>query len=66
MKITLNGEEREVAQATSVFDLLHDAGFGSRKVAVEVNRQIVPLSEHPLRTLHSGDRVEVVHAIGGG
>lgn len=66
MKITLNGEERDVADATSVSDLLQSAGFGERRIAVEVNRQIVPRSEHPRHLLSGGDQVEIVHAIGGG
>ena len=37
-----------------------------RKVAVEVNREIVPRSLHAQRTVRDGDRVEIVHAIGGG
>ncbi len=66
MKIVLNGRDREVAAATSVAQLLADAGYGERRVAVEVNHEIVPRSQHAARELASGDRVEIVHAIGGG
>lgn len=66
MKIALNGEEREVPPAISVTQLLHEAGYADRRVAVEVNREIVPRSRHAERRLHPGDRVEIVHAIGGG
>lgn len=66
MKIALNGEEREVSPATSVTQLLHDAGYAEKRVAVEINREIVPRSRHAQWLLHPGDHVEIVHAIGGG
>ncbi|MBO9664631.1 sulfur carrier protein ThiS [Dokdonella sp.] len=66
MKIALNGEEREVAPATSITQLLRDAGYADRRVAVEINREIVPRSRHAEQLLRAGDRVEIVHAIGGG
>ena len=66
MKIALNGEEREIAPATSITQLLHEAGYADRRVAVEINREIVPRSRHAEQLLHAGDRVEIVHAIGGG
>lgn len=66
MKITLNGEARDIGEARTVGELLADAGFAGRRVAVELNRAIVPRSEHASRVLVEGDRVEIVHAIGGG
>lgn len=66
MKILLNGEPRELGPARTVHDLLALAGYAGRRVAVEVNRTIVPRSEHAARELADGDRVEIVHAIGGG
>ena len=66
MKIVLNGAERDVAATTSLAGLLEQAGYGGRRVAVEVNREIVPRSRHPEHRLAEGDRVEIVHAIGGG
>lgn len=66
MKITLNGEPREIGPAQHVLDLLEAAGYRGKRVAVEVNRQIVPRSAHAQHRLQEGDRVEIVHAIGGG
>ncbi|WP_300615923.1 sulfur carrier protein ThiS [Dokdonella sp.] len=66
MKIALNGIEREVAPATSIEQLLQDAGYGGKRVAVEINREIVPRSRHAEHRLAADDRVEIVHAIGGG
>ncbi len=66
VKILLNGALREVATDLSVGELLDAEGYAQRKVAVEVNREIVPRSQHAQRILSEGDRVEIVHAIGGG
>lgn len=66
MKILLNGEAREIRASASLTELLEQAGYGARRVAVEVNREIVPRSRHPEHRLAEGDRVEIVHAIGGG
>lgn len=66
MHITLNGSPRDCAPATTVAQLLEDAGYGQRRVAVEVNQEIVPRSLHASHSLADGDRVEIVHAIGGG
>jgi sulfur carrier protein len=66
MQITLNGNPHDCGQGTTVTQLLHQAGYGGRRVAVEVNQEIVPRSLHEGHELHAGDRVEIVHAIGGG
>lgn len=66
MEILLNGEAREVAESSTVAALLEATGLVERRVAVEVNREIVPRSLHGDRRLSAGDRVEIVHAIGGG
>lgn len=68
--IRLNGEERPIAPGTTVAGLLQELvpssssrGFG---VAVAVNMAVVPRSEQPTRELAAGDRVDVLHAVGGG
>ncbi|HEX5951993.1 MAG TPA: sulfur carrier protein ThiS [Rhodanobacteraceae bacterium] len=66
MQIYLNGQPHECAAATTVAGLLAETGHGERRVAVEVNREIVPRSRHAQRELQDGDRVEIVQAIGGG
>ncbi len=66
MQIELNGERRVVDAATTVAALLEREGLGERRVAVEINREIVPKSAHASRTFVDGDRVEIVHALGGG
>lgn len=62
----LNGHPRECAPATTVAQLLEQAGYAGRRVAVELNQEIVPRSQHASRTLADSDRLEIVHAIGGG
>lgn len=66
MKIVLNGQEREIDETASLAQVLEIAGYAGRRVAVEVNREIVPRSRHAGHPLAAGDRVEIVHAIGGG
>jgi sulfur carrier protein len=66
MKIVLNGQEKTVAAPLTVFQLLADMGLAQQRVAVEVNREIVPRSRHGAHELRDQDRVEIVNAIGGG
>lgn len=66
MDIQLNGERTEVADHITLARMLADCGYAERRVAVEVNREIVPRSRHAELRLAPGDRVEIVHAIGGG
>jgi thiamine biosynthesis protein ThiS len=66
MQILVNGEPRQFEQAPTVSELLIQMGISDRRVAVEVNREIVPRSLHGQHRLNDADRVEVVVAIGGG
>ncbi|MNN37691.1 Sulfur carrier protein ThiS [compost metagenome] len=66
MRIQLNGEAVELPEGHSVADLLAGLDLAGRRVAVELNLDIVPRSQHADTLLREGDRVEVVHAIGGG
>ncbi|MDO8705566.1 MAG: sulfur carrier protein ThiS [Sulfuricaulis sp.] len=66
MKIMLNGQEKLLTAPVTIAALLQDMGLGDRRVAVEVNREIVPRSRHDELQLKDNDRVEVVFAIGGG
>ena len=66
MQIILNGEAKAVTAPLTVLQLLEQLGLGGRRVAVEVNREIVPRSRHGEHELKHDDRVEVVRAIGGG
>lgn len=66
MRIFLNGEEKAVSDSLTVSQLLQELGLGQRRVAVEINKEIVPRSRHAAHQLNGGDRIEVVFAVGGG
>lgn len=66
MDILLNGDTVRVETGTSVSSLLAAQGLADRRVAVEVNGEIVPRSRHDAHMLQAGDRLEIVHALGGG
>ncbi|HET7842558.1 MAG TPA: sulfur carrier protein ThiS [Xanthomonadales bacterium] len=66
MEIILNGAPRRFDAPLTVAQLLDAIGDGQRRVAVEVNLEIVPKTQHATRALVAGDRVEIVHALGGG
>ncbi|AOE82788.1 sulfur carrier protein ThiS [Pseudomonas sp. TCU-HL1] len=66
MRIQLNGESFELPDGQTVADLISRLDLTGRRLAVELNLDIVPRSQHAATALSEGDRVEVVHAIGGG
>lgn len=66
MNIMLNGEPRDLPDPYTLQTLIAELGLTGRRLAVEVNEDIVPRSQHSECRLHEGDRVEIVHAIGGG
>ncbi len=66
LRITVNGEAREVAGGTTVAALLESLGVPRQATAVEVNRELVPRSQHAARALADGDAVEIVTLVGGG
>jgi sulfur carrier protein len=66
MEIRLNGAPHRLDAPCSIERLLESAGFGGRRVAVEVNGAIVPRGAHATQLLREGDQVEIVHALGGG
>lgn len=66
MDIELNGQPRRIDTGANILALLQNEGLAERRVAVEVNGEIVPRSLHAAHALVEGDRVEIVHALGGG
>jgi sulfur carrier protein len=66
MQILLNGEALEVPENCTAAQLVEILELGDKRIAMEVNLEIVPRSIYTDVTLHPGDRVEIVHAIGGG
>lgn len=64
--IQINGENKQVEQGCTVETLLATLGLSDKRLAVEINRQIVPRSSYPSQILNDSDVIEIVHAIGGG
>jgi len=66
MQIMLNGSPRELTAELTIAELLQREQLGDKRVAVERNGDIVPRSRHASEIIQAGDRIEIVHAIGGG
>lgn len=66
MQIEVNGKPRDVEDGASLGDLLGDLELDGRLVVVELNREIVRRTEREEVRLEPGDRIEIVHFVGGG
>jgi thiazole synthase/sulfur carrier protein len=66
VRLTVNGEERAFDALPDLAGLIARLGLDARKVAVELNLAIVPRSAYASTALADGDRIEIVHFIGGG
>ena len=66
MKIVLNGNELEITSGSSLKQLIESQALAGKRLAAEVNREIIPKAEHATYILQDMDTVEIVHAIGGG
>jgi len=66
MRLVINGEERGFPEVGDVAALVVALGLDARKVAVELNLEIVPRRIYAATQLSDGDRIEIVHFIGGG
>ncbi len=64
--LTVNGESRTVDDGTSIIKLLETLGIEQRRVAVAINGEVVPRTEHEQTSLKDGDQVEIVRMVGGG
>ena len=66
MQVTINGEREPLEREMSVADLLADRRIESRRVAVEINEDIVPRKTYADTLVRDGDRIEIVTFVGGG
>ncbi len=66
MTVVINGEERLLVEGRTIADLLAELRLGGRRIAVEMNRDIVPRAEYASRPIRDGDRIEIVQFVGGG
>lgn len=65
MQIQINGESREISQKT-VLQLLESLGIDPKRVAVELNMDILPKADYLTRAIAEDDKIEIVHFVGGG
>lgn len=66
LKISLNGEDLTVSDASTVADLLKSLEKNPKFLAVEKNRELVPRTQHAECELQEGDEIEIVTLVGGG
>jgi thiamine biosynthesis protein ThiS len=66
MKLVINGENRDFGSISTISSLLDQLGMKADRVAVELNRDLVPRDQWTSRQLSDGDRLEIVHFVGGG
>ncbi len=66
MIVHINGEDKEIPAGLSVSGLLDELGVRPGRVVVELNRDVLPRDAHGSTLLKEGDRVEIVHFVGGG
>ncbi len=66
MKIFVNGQERKLSGELTAAGLIEQMGLTGQRLAMEVNEEIVPRSTFEEHVFQDADRVEIVHAVGGG
>lgn len=66
MQVSINGESQTYDHELSILELLELSGLTGKRIAVEINESIIPRSKHAETFIVEGDKVEIIHAIGGG
>lgn len=66
MNVMVNGESREIPTSSTLTEVIAQLALAGKRLAVELNGEIVPRSQFAVTTLHAGDQIEIVQAIGGG
>ncbi len=66
MQVNINGKNRDLEANTNLAALIELLDLQGKRIAIEINRQIVPRSQYPERRLNDQDQIEIVGAIGGG
>jgi sulfur carrier protein len=66
MNILLNGKTRCIDNETHLNQLIEQLSLTGKRLAVEINREIIPKSAHEQYKIQAGDNIEIIHAIGGG
>ncbi|RMG06860.1 MAG: sulfur carrier protein ThiS [Acidobacteria bacterium] len=66
MRILVNGEERELDEPITLLEFLLRLGIPKERVAIEVNKEVVRRKDWGITIINDGDRIEIVHFVGGG
>jgi sulfur carrier protein len=66
VQVIVNDEPRTVTAGATVAEAVAALGLGPRRIAVELNRAVVPRAEYHRTPLAEGDRLEIIHFVGGG
>ena len=66
MRVYINGESREVSGPTSLAELIAQLELPAARIAIELNRSVVRRAEWSGTVVNDGDRIEIVHFVGGG
>ncbi|HET8826489.1 MAG TPA: sulfur carrier protein ThiS [Terriglobales bacterium] len=66
MTLTINGENRDLENVTTLSDLVSQLGMKADRVAIELNRELIRRDRWPETQLSDGDKLEIVHFVGGG
>jgi len=66
MRVEINGESRDVPERLDLAELLRHLSLPDQRVAVELNCEVIRRSDWPSRMVREGDKIEIVHFVGGG
>ncbi len=66
MRLVINGEERQTDSSGNVQELLKELDINAPHIAVAINLEVIPRSRYAETRLKEGDKIEIVHAVGGG
>lgn len=66
MTIVVNGNQTDIAEGSGISHLIESLGLNAKRVAVELNKRIVRRADWGSTTISEGDKVEIVHFVGGG
>ena len=66
MQLVINGQEKDLKSSATIAQMLKELDITGSHIAVALNFQVVPRSSYDQTPLNEGDKVEIVHAVGGG
>jgi thiamine biosynthesis protein ThiS len=66
LRVYLNGDSKDLAESSTLLDLVNELNLPSARIAIELNRSVVRRREWENTTLNENDRIEIVHFVGGG